>query len=100
MFDTGPGRGLRPSTCRSISSTYQRTPSSPRSTSAQASRHGLPISPDEQQREQVAVRGHHVDGGGHPLFALVQLDLAPVGVLVHRGSMAAAAVSRSTCGGP
>jgi hypothetical protein len=45
----------------------------------------LPISPDEQQREQVAVRGHHVDGGGHPLLALVQLDLAPVGVLVHRG---------------
>ena len=73
------------SSWRSISSTYQRTPSSPRSTSAQASRHGLPISQHQQQREQVAVRGHHVDGRGHPLLALVELDLRPVRVLAHRG---------------
>ena len=45
----GPGRGRRSASVpiaswRSISSTYQRTPSRQRSTSATASRHGLPIS--------------------------------------------------------
>src|SRR5690348_3872330 len=44
MLLTGPGSGVRPAVCRSISATYQRTPSSARSTSAQASLHGLPIS--------------------------------------------------------
>lgn len=44
MLLTGPGSGARSASIRSISETYQRTPSMARSTSAWASFQGLPIS--------------------------------------------------------
>jgi hypothetical protein len=44
MFDTGPPSGWRPASIGSISSRYQRTPETVRSTEVSAWRQGLPIS--------------------------------------------------------
>ncbi len=56
MLDTGPSSGARPATIGSMPSTYQRTPSMARSTSAWASRQGLPISQTSSSASSRGVR--------------------------------------------
>ncbi len=62
MLETGPGSGARSTSIRSMWSTYQRTPSMARSTSARASRQGLPISQTRRRasRSRCSVRASRV----------------------------------------
>lgn len=62
MSETGPSSGVRPSSMGSMPSTYQRTPSIARSTSARADRHGLPISQTSRRASssRLAVRASRV----------------------------------------
>ncbi len=85
MLETGPASGWRPASIGSISSRYQRTPVTVRSTEVSAWRQGLPISQTSSRASSSRWRLELVHAAGDAGPPLVQVDLGPLLVLGVRG---------------